>query len=53
MYQLTKAEKNEAVTVCDYLRRLRVSATLPNAFTDTAYGKHQEGVNGRQRDSAH
>lgn len=34
MFQLTKAEKNEVVTVCDHLTSLRFSSTLPNAFTE-------------------
>jgi hypothetical protein len=34
MFQLTKAEKDEVVTVCDHLRRLRFSPSLPNAFTE-------------------
>jgi hypothetical protein len=34
MFQLTKAEKNEVVTVCDHLTSLRFSPSLPNAFTE-------------------
>jgi hypothetical protein len=34
MFQLTKAEKNEVVTVCDHLRRLKFSPPLPNVFTE-------------------
>ena len=34
MFQLTEAEKDEVVTVCDHLRRLRFSPSLPHAFTE-------------------
>ena len=34
MFQLTGAEKDEVVTVCDHLRRLRFSPSLPHAFTE-------------------
>jgi len=34
MFQLTDAEKNEVVTICDHLERLKFSPSLPNAFTE-------------------
>ena len=34
MFQLTEAEKDGVVTVCDHLRRLRFSPSLPHAFTE-------------------
>ena len=34
MFQLTAAEKNEGVTNCDHLARLKFSPHLPNAFTE-------------------
>jgi len=34
MFQLTKEEKDEVVTNCDHLKRLRFSPTLPHAFTE-------------------
>ena len=34
MFQLTEAEKNEVVTNCDNLARLKFSPHLPNAFTE-------------------
>lgn len=34
MFQLTKEEKSEVVTICDRLHSLRFSATLPYAFTE-------------------
>lgn len=34
MFQLTKTEKNEVVTFCDHLNRLRFSPSLPYAFTE-------------------
>jgi len=34
MFCLTKAEKNELVTNCDRLRRLKYSSGLPRAFTE-------------------
>jgi len=34
MFQLTKEEKDEVVTVCDHLRKLKFSPSLPNAFTE-------------------
>lgn len=33
-FQLTQQEKEEVVTNCDHLRKLRFSATLPNVFTE-------------------
>ena len=33
-FQLTEAEKQEVVTGCDHLARLRFSRTLPYAFTE-------------------
>lgn len=33
-FRLTKAEKEEVVTNCDHLRRLKFSPTLPHAFTE-------------------
>ena len=34
MFQLTVAEKDEVVTNCDHLARLKFSASLPYAFTE-------------------
>ena len=34
MFRLTKGEKEEAITNCDHLRKLRFSPSLPNAFTE-------------------
>ena len=34
MFQLTKEEKDEGVTNCDHLKRLKFSPTLPHAFTE-------------------
>ena len=34
MFQLTKREKAEVVTVCDHLQKLKFSPTLPYAFTE-------------------
>ena len=34
MFRLTDAEKQEVVTNCDHLRRLKYSPTLPHAFTE-------------------
>ncbi len=34
IFQLTKEEKDEVVTNCDHLKRLRFSPTLPYAFTE-------------------
>jgi hypothetical protein len=34
MFQLTKDEKNQVVTNCDHLMRLKYSAALPYAFTE-------------------
>lgn len=34
MFQLTKDEKTEVVTICDHLSRLKFSKTLPYAFTE-------------------
>lgn len=34
MFQLTPEEKQEAVTVCDHLSRLKFSSSLPYAFTE-------------------
>ena len=34
MFELTKEEKEEVVTVCDHLSRLRFSYALPHAFTE-------------------
>ncbi len=34
MFQLTRQEKDEVVTNCDHLRRLKYSPTLPYAFTE-------------------
>lgn len=34
MFQLTAQEKNEVVTNCDHLSRLKYSPTLPHAFTE-------------------
>ena len=34
MFRLTKDEKDEAVTNCDHLQRLKFPHTLPRAFTE-------------------
>jgi hypothetical protein len=34
MFQLTKEEKEEVVTICDHLRQLKYSPSLPYAFTE-------------------
>src|SRR5215475_3025437 len=34
MFQLTAQEKEEVVTNCDHLRRLKYSPALPHAFTE-------------------
>lgn len=34
MFQLTADEKKEVVANCDHLKRLKFSASLPNAFTE-------------------
>ena len=34
MFQLSKAEKDEVVTICDHLARLKYSPVLPYAFTE-------------------
>src|SRR5215470_18035155 len=34
MFQLKQKEKDEVVTVCDHLQRLKFSAVLPYAFTE-------------------
>lgn len=34
MFQLTKSEKQEVVTVCDHLSKLKFSPVLPFAFTE-------------------
>jgi ATP-dependent Clp protease ATP-binding subunit ClpA len=34
MFQLTRAEKQEVITSCDHLGRLKFSPTLPFAFTE-------------------
>jgi hypothetical protein len=34
VFQLTDKEKTEVVTVCDHLKKLRFSSTLPCAFTE-------------------
>ena len=34
MFQLTKDEKEEVVTICDHLRQLKYSPSLPYAFTE-------------------
>lgn len=34
VFQLTDKEKAEVVTVCDHLKKLRFSSTLPYAFTE-------------------
>ena len=34
MFQLTQREKNQVVTDCDHLARLKYSAALPYAFTE-------------------
>lgn len=34
MFRLTKREKSEVVTICDHLRQLKFSPSLPYAFTE-------------------
>lgn len=34
MFRLTKAERDEVITICDNLRPLKFSPTLPNVFTE-------------------
>jgi len=34
MFQLTKEEKEEVVTICDHLKQLKYSPNLPYAFTE-------------------
>ena len=34
MFQLTREEKTEVVTICDHLRNIRFASTLPYAFTE-------------------
>lgn len=34
MFQLTKVEKEEVVTICDHLKALKFSPQLPHAFTE-------------------
>ena len=34
MFQLTKDEKEEVITICDHLQKLRFSAVLPYVFTE-------------------
>ena len=34
MFQLTKEEKEEVVTICDHLSKLRFSPVLPYVFTE-------------------
>jgi len=34
MFQLTKQEKHEVVTICDHLQQLKFSPALPYAFTE-------------------
>ncbi len=34
MFQLTHDEKEKVVTICDHLKKLKFSATLPYAFTE-------------------
>lgn len=34
MFQLTKSEKDEVVTNCDHLTKLKYSPVLPNVFTE-------------------
>lgn len=34
MFQLTRAEKNEVVAICDHLKSLKFSRALPYAFTE-------------------
>ena len=38
MFQLTKSEKEEVVTNCDHLKRLKYSPYLPYAFTEHVGG---------------
>lgn len=34
MFQLTEKEKNEVVTICDHLSKLKYSSVLPHVFTE-------------------
>jgi hypothetical protein len=34
MFQLTEQEKAEVVAICDHLKKLKYSSSLPNAFTE-------------------
>lgn len=34
MFRLTKKEKEEVVTICDHLEKLKFSPALPNVFTE-------------------
>ncbi|MBI5211024.1 MAG: ORF6N domain-containing protein [Elusimicrobia bacterium] len=34
MFRLTKSERDELVTICDHLRQLKFSPTLPYVFTE-------------------
>jgi len=34
MFQLTDKEKNEVVTICDHLSKLKYSSVLPHVFTE-------------------
>jgi len=34
MFKLTQPEKNQVITICDHLAKLKFSPVLPNAFTE-------------------
>jgi hypothetical protein len=34
VFQLTLAERDEVITICDHLRKLKFSASMPYAFTE-------------------
>jgi hypothetical protein len=48
-FQLTHAEKQEVVTNCDHLRRLRFSPVLPYAFTEHGAIMAANVLNSRRR----
>ena len=48
MFRLTKGEKEEVVTNCDHLQRLRFSHTLPLAFTEHGALMAANVLNSRQ-----
>jgi hypothetical protein len=48
MFQLTAVEKDEVVTICDHLRNLKYSRTLPYAFTEHGAIQAANVLNSRQ-----